>query len=273
MTKSKMLKVTDSSCTLDYPLREHAVRLNGDLVKVVFKFGEEKIVPYELGLKFNGLEGFNVEFSDGEKLPTPVQVKESVQQALKNDECVAKFSELTIESLKIRAARKKGGEMFLAAPDEARNDIIGFLIGQAPAALSTGAKASTVDDEDDLIEDDGEGPAPTQAPAPTPVPTPAPAPEPTKPAVAFFANDPERSERVTKELNEIVQKPAQVHAGELEPQQLTVSIADDDAIELAAGYGINLEGFKGQGSGDKGLILKTDVSAYIESQKLEPVKK
>ncbi len=153
MTKdyAKFLKVTDSSCTAESPERIHDVFVRGELKRTVFKFGEELILPFEHGIKFM-LDGFKVEEADGRTLNLPAVTKESVRSELAQDQVIANLSELTIASLKLRAGQKPGGEVFLDAEDDARGDLIDFLIGKPPAA----AEVKTVDAEDDLLDHEGD---------------------------------------------------------------------------------------------------------------------
>jgi len=155
--KDKFVRVIDSSCTHDYPERTHTINVRGEKIAVVFKFGEEKILPFEQGAKFTGIEGFRVEAVDGHSIDIPAVPTDSVAAQLARDECVAKFKELTLPSLKVRAAQKQGGEIYLDADDDSRAEIIAFIMGEPPADTGTGKdEDGFVDGEDDLLEDDGE---------------------------------------------------------------------------------------------------------------------
>ena len=48
--KSEYLKVTDSSCTEEAPVRVHEIVVKGEVVPVEFKYGEDKILPFEQGI-------------------------------------------------------------------------------------------------------------------------------------------------------------------------------------------------------------------------------
>ncbi len=156
MTKdsAKFLRVTDSSCTSEYPERHHSINVGGQNIPVVFKYGEEKVLPYEQALKFN-IDGFTLEDTDGKPLVMPAVTKENIRDALAADEVVAKISELTLSSLKIRAGQKTGGEIYLDADDDARDDLIDFLSGKPPAVTAE-ASVETIDGEADLIDDEGD---------------------------------------------------------------------------------------------------------------------
>lgn len=168
MTKdsAKLLRVTDSSCTAETPVREHDVFVRGVLTRTVFKLGEELLLPFEHGIKFM-LDGFKVEEADGRTLDLPAVTKEHIRAELAPDQVIANLSELTLASLKLRAGQKKGGEIFLDAGDDVRNDIIDFLLNKAPATASE-EPVETVDGEDDLVEHDDEGDGLVETRVPTP---------------------------------------------------------------------------------------------------------
>jgi len=250
MTKEKMLRVKDTSCTQEYPVRTHTIALRGQKIDVVFKFGEEKILPFEQGLKFQ-LPGFIVEEIDGTQLVLPAVTKDNIVGSLAKDEVVAKVVELTTSSLKVRAARKVGGEIFLNADESARADIIAFLIGKPPAGLATDeTKAATVDGEENLIadDDDGEGNPDSTLGKPGNPTFPPVVPAPVTPVVAAATPAP---------------------AEQAAPPRMS----DPDAASLAIEYGLDLSPYFGQGSGKDGLILKADVQYVIDTQKLQPLKK
>lgn len=156
MTKdsAKVLKVTDLSCTAESPVRTHDCFVRGVLTPTVFKYGEETILAFEHGIKFM-LDGFKVEEADGRTLNLPAVTKESVRSELAADQVIANLSELNLASLKLRAGQKPGGEVFLDASDDARGDLIDFIVGKPPVVAAE-ETAETVDGEDDLVEDDEE---------------------------------------------------------------------------------------------------------------------
>jgi hypothetical protein len=147
MTNPAKLRVTDSSCTAEYPVREHIIKVDGKLVAVVFRHGEDTILPYEQALKFN-TDGFKLHEIDGTALALPAVAKDNVRDSLGFGEVVAKLEELTLSSLILRAAQKAGGEMYLAAQEGDRADLIAFIRGEAPKAGP---------DETALIDEDADG--------------------------------------------------------------------------------------------------------------------
>lgn len=154
MTKdsAKFLRVTDSSCTSETPNRTHDVFVRGTLISTVFEFGKEVILPFEHGIKFM-IDGFKVEEADGSTLNLPAVTKESVRAELAADQVIANLSELTLASLKLRAGQKPGGEIYLDSGDDARADLISFIMGKAPVP---DAAFESIDGEDDLIDDEGD---------------------------------------------------------------------------------------------------------------------
>jgi hypothetical protein len=154
MTKdsAKFLKVTDTSCTAESGDRVHDCFVRGVLTPTVFKYGVDTVLPYEHGIKFN-LPGFNLFDADGQPLAIPAVTKESIRDSLAAGEVVAKLTELTLSSLKIRAAQKKGGEIYLDADDASRVDLIDFIMGTPPVAE---VSHETIDGEDDLVDHEGD---------------------------------------------------------------------------------------------------------------------
>ncbi len=129
MEKGKFLEVIDSSTTETHRERTHDIIVNGEVIPITFVFGKRTILPFEQGIKFMK-DGFEVKEVDGDSLELPAVASENVQFQLKKDECVAKYTELTLSALKLRAAKKNGGEMYLDATDEDREDIISFITGE-----------------------------------------------------------------------------------------------------------------------------------------------
>lgn len=172
----KYLRVIDSSCTPEAQERTHSVNFGGEKVSVTFKYGEPTVLPYELAMKFN-VEGFTLESTDGAPLVLPTQAKDAVALHLEADECVAKYYELTTESLVLRAVQKPNGEIFGDAGEEDRSDLVAFLSGKGPDGTGeAGDDQSEIDDEDSLIEEDDDetnGGAGLSDDAPAPVNDPA----------------------------------------------------------------------------------------------------
>jgi hypothetical protein len=162
MTQSeKLLRVTDSSCTAEAPERTHTIKVRGELVDITFKLGEDKILPFEQGVKFM-VDGFKVEEADGGTLVLPAVAKDNIKASLAGDEAVANLAELTLSSLILRASQKPGGEIYLNATDADRDDLISFIKGEAPKAGPDETKVETVGEaEEDLIDTEGEDNAET----------------------------------------------------------------------------------------------------------------
>jgi hypothetical protein len=152
-TDQKFLRVIDSSVTEEYPKRVHEIVLNGTIIEVPFTLGVPTILPFEQGIKFMK-DGFKVEATDGSSLDLPVIPTDNVVASLAKDECVAKFSELRIGALKLRAAQRHGGEIFASCTDQDRKELVSFLSDSKIGEDET--VADTVDGEDDLIDDEDE---------------------------------------------------------------------------------------------------------------------
>ncbi len=147
------LLVIDHSTSEEYKVRKHDILINGSTTTITFTHGEPTILPFAQAAKFRNLEGFTVKKADGSDLPETAVASDSVSSMIGPDECVAKFSELTFEALKLRAAKEKDGEVFLDVKEseDARLDIITFLSPESPATAPS--EDGTIDGEDDLIDD------------------------------------------------------------------------------------------------------------------------
>lgn len=124
--------VIDSSVNEDNPVREHEIIVKGQIIPVVFRLGEPKILPFEHAMKFMK-DGFTVKEVNGSDINLPAVPTDSVSAQLAPDETVAKYSELTFSALKLRAAQKSDGDIYLEAKEEDRLEIISFLMGEVPA--------------------------------------------------------------------------------------------------------------------------------------------
>lgn len=150
----KYLRVIDSSVTELNKHRIHEIVINGTILTINFVYGEDTILPFEQGIKFMK-DGFTVEEVDGKSLNLPAVPTENVAAQLKDDECVAKFTELTTSSLLLRAAQKTGGEIYLNATDSDRDDVIAFIRGIAPVNLvSEDETLIELEEGDDIVDPD-----------------------------------------------------------------------------------------------------------------------
>lgn len=154
--QSKFLRVTDSSTTEENPERHHEIKVKDELIVVTFTYGEETILPFEQGVKFMK-DGFTVEEVDGSELELPVVPTDNIIQSLSSNECVARFTELKTDALKLRAAQKSGGEIYLDAEEEDRQNIIAFLTGNPAETLPNivGDTESSVDENEEALNNTG----------------------------------------------------------------------------------------------------------------------
>lgn len=130
--EEKSALVIDTTLNEEYPAKEHDVIVDGAVQTIAFRLGKDTILPYKMALKFMK-DGFIVrELEDGYDINLPPVAAENVTQQLAHDECVAKYEELTMPALKVRAAQRIGGEIFLEAEDADKKDIVNFLSGAAP---------------------------------------------------------------------------------------------------------------------------------------------
>lgn len=219
--QNKELRVLDTSASFEQPNREHAVFVDGEIINVKFEYGKETTVPYTVGLKFIQ-EGFVV--SEGEKvLEIPADTDETIRIHIGEDEVVAKYGELTLSALKIRAASLIGGEKFLVG-DAPESEIILFLKSDH----------SIVEDLSDDDEDDFEEAviAPTEPEEELDVadevePEPEPIPEP-EPVVEDATPEPELAPEITNTPTDYVADDGGV-SGENEKEETSTDEADTDS--------------------------------------------
>lgn len=147
--KESNLLVTDLSAAPDCPKRTHEVFVDGELHKVDFEQGKDTELPYRVAVKFMQ-EGFIVKDADGNAFRLPAKTDETVRVQIGMDEVIAKYTELTTEALKIRAATRVGGENFLDEKAD-REQIITFLKGAQPID----DEYLLLDDGDDELSGDG----------------------------------------------------------------------------------------------------------------------
>jgi hypothetical protein len=127
----KTLLVTDSSTTEEVPSREHFIIYNGEEIGVNFQYLKPSVVPYEVGMKFLGKQGFTVmENVDGLPLELPPVTPDSVAQSLNAGEVIAKLEELNDQALEFRVYQRLSGEQFLKV-SQGREDNLRFLHGEA----------------------------------------------------------------------------------------------------------------------------------------------
>lgn len=132
----KMLEVYDTSANHECPVRQHDVKINGEILSITFEAGKRTLMPRDVGLKFMK-PGFRVYEKDSTvELTRPPVTDETVKNRIAVDEVVAKYEELTGDALKMRAAVFPGGEAYIAG-NVARADLIDFLKRgpQKPAVL------------------------------------------------------------------------------------------------------------------------------------------
>jgi hypothetical protein len=179
---SRQLKVYDSSATAEAPTRVHEIIVNGELEKITFRRGEATVLEESRALKFLQ-DGFTVMDENDTPYTPPVKADEKVSAQLKPGECIARFEELSLEALKIRAAVLPGGEALAKAK---KDDVIAFLVSaqNGPAAASDGDVTGEVEMDEDGLSAEAQAaaaaaaqnqiPAAPAAPA-APEQTPAPA--------------------------------------------------------------------------------------------------
>ncbi len=127
MTDEKIVYVLDTSATAESPKRAHDIIFNGSIERVEFSHGKPKAMPFEMACKFM-LPGFIVKDEDGLDMGAPPVTVDAVKFQIGDDEIVAKYEELTVEALTLRALGRVGGEIFADSKrDTSRVELIAFL--------------------------------------------------------------------------------------------------------------------------------------------------
>lgn len=290
----KMLRVIDTSCTDEAKTRTHDIIVNGQAVSVTFTHGVDTILPHEQALKFMK-DGFRVEeLQDGYELRLPPVPMDNIAASLKPGECVATFEELTVSALKVRAAQKEGGEIYLNADDASKPDLIAFLKGEAPASggvMLAPEKAAEPSEEDtSLIEDDSEDEAGKAADAAFQAKYGASfdiviqalkdkfgantwtGGLPVGGEAGVYTLTFDGTPVAIGTLDELIAAEG-IKAPEPAGEERTFNIgeikgATDEALELIATY--DLDASQIVGTGEAGNILKEDVQAFIDTNGLQP---
>lgn len=130
MSEEKLYRVVDSSATAEHPIRNHEVMVDGQVRQVDFRYGEPTVLPMNVAMKFRK-EGFKVSDFDGHEVKLNAVTDETVRIRIGDDEVVAKYDELSIDALQMRAVILPGGEKFLQGPIQ-KDAVIAFL--KAPLA-------------------------------------------------------------------------------------------------------------------------------------------
>lgn len=153
-TEEKVLKVIDSSLTLENSKRIHQIIINGEITDIVFVYGEDKFLPESVAMKFSK-EGFKIVHPENDtEVEIPREIPFGAPVQLRPDEVIARYSELSFDALRTRAVILPGGEKFIQEGVEAQ-DMIDFLMGFGD---NTPMPEKTIDGEVELGElEDEEG--------------------------------------------------------------------------------------------------------------------
>lgn len=130
------LLVEDQTATLNYPERTHEIVYDGKVKAFTFKYGEKQKMPVDLALKFLKHDAFVVTDPDtGNRYePTPAAPDMGLGVKLQPGECVARYDELSLESLIVRAKQLPGGEKLNR--NLGKQAVIDFILKQETAKLS-----------------------------------------------------------------------------------------------------------------------------------------
>lgn len=111
--------------------RRHDITFNGSIRPIIFKNSLATPLPEELAIKLLAADNFVRVDTDGRELEwkNPPRQIEDLQAGekleLADTETIADLTELTLDSLRIRAVREKGGEKVKTANKET---VVAFLV-------------------------------------------------------------------------------------------------------------------------------------------------
>lgn len=151
-TEEKVLKVIDSSLTLENSKRIHQIIINGEITDIVFVYGEDKFLPESVAMKFSK-EGFKIVHPENDtEVEIPREIPFGAPVQLRPDEVIARYSELSFDALRTRAVILPGGEKFIQEGVEAQ-DMIDFLIGGEPTIDGEVELGELEDEEGDFTDE------------------------------------------------------------------------------------------------------------------------
>jgi len=142
----KTLFVEDLTCSAKHPVRSHEIpQPNGTVTIHELKYGEKTEMPYADAVQFLKDEAYRVTDAEDERIqPTPPRPATTEKIVLANDQCIARYSELTKDALAVRVAQVPGGHELEKAT---KPDMVKFLTG-------AGQKARDRETPEDEIEPD-----------------------------------------------------------------------------------------------------------------------
>ena len=143
------------------PPRVHDLVINGQVRSYIFNYGKPLEMTEAEARKFMAIEAFQVFNTQGDRVLPTVSVFEGIgtnRRELANNECIARFDELTLDSLRDRAAPLPGGENIIRA-NTPKAEVIAFMIGARKkkqalerAPEKAPARSFDPDDVDDMDE-------------------------------------------------------------------------------------------------------------------------
>lgn len=150
MPEEETLFVEDTNCSSRYPERAHEFIVNGDERQIhTFKYLEKLEMPIGAAMRFTVDEAFRVTDHDGKRFdPAPKLVDRSLPIEVGDDECIAKFEELTQHALLARAVVEPGSDEFHRSTK--KDELCAFLTARMVAKNAPADE----DDPDAMTEEE-----------------------------------------------------------------------------------------------------------------------
>lgn len=168
MAEETIYYVVDTRATQG-PRTHEMINAQGRIISYTFKdFVTATPVPHSHAMKFASIPGFECYDEDQTRIePKTVKGLDGKSSlTLRADECIAAYEELTVESLRARAAKLPGADVKALARSRRET-----LIAELVKAGKPKFQESDPDEDDDLVDADDEDEDGAPLPAPIPVET------------------------------------------------------------------------------------------------------
>lgn len=147
----EILYVWDQNCTRSSGVREHDIMVDDELFTYDFRFGQPVPMPRSHAMKFAVHDAWLVRDQHGNEVLVTPPGDPALAPVLEPDQCVAYFEELTLDSLKARAAPLHGGEKLSRAN---KQEIIDFLVGYNTSGPGATARPEPPVETEDMSPDE-----------------------------------------------------------------------------------------------------------------------
>lgn len=140
------MKVQDTTATAVSGMRTHDILCDGRVFQYSFKPGEALEMPPAHAWKFVPIDSFIVTDEKDNRIRQTIPITKGVETGqLKDDECIARYEELTIEALLSRAVPLPGGERM--GRQSGKEGLAAFLIAARKTKTPSAPAADTASGE------------------------------------------------------------------------------------------------------------------------------